>query len=116
ETVLVDGTEGTVAVAPEEGAVQEALDAEEAKLAALRSLSGPGRTSDRHPVQVLVNIAGEKALATASAADSEGVGLFRTEFLFLDRPNAPTKEEQQQGYQRVFHAFAGRKGVVRALD
>src|SRR5829696_6008875 len=116
ETVLVDGTEGTVAVAPDEAAVQEALDAEEAKLAALRSLSGPGRTSDGHPVQLLVNIAGDKDLAPASAADSEGVGLFRTEFLFLDRPNAPTKDEQQAVYQRVFDAFAGRKVVVRTLD
>src|SRR5215218_1898386 len=116
ETVLVDGTEGTVAVAPEEAAVQEALDAEEAKLASLRSLSGPGRTSDGHPVQLLVNIAGDKDLAQASAADSEGVGLFRTEFLFLDRPNAPTRQEQQEVYQRVFDAFAGRKVVVRTLD
>src|SRR5215218_258393 len=116
ETVLVDGTEGTVAVAPEEAAVQEALDAEEAKLASLRSLSGPGRTSDGHAVQLLVNIAGDKDLAPASAADSEGVGLFRTEFLFLDRPNAPTRQEQQEVYQRVFDAFAGRKVVVRTLD
>src|SRR5215211_947076 len=116
ETVLVDGTEGRVGVAPDEAAVQEALDAEEAKLAALRSLSGPGRTSDGHAVQLLVNIAGDKDLAPASAADSEGVGLFRTEFLFLDRPNAPAREEQQEVYQRVFDAFAGRKVVVRTLD
>src|SRR5215211_6502857 len=116
ETVLVDGTEGRVGVAPDEAAVQEALDAEEAKLASLRSLSGPGRTSDGHPVQLLVNIAGHKDLAQASAADSEGVGLFRTEFLFLDRPNAPAREEQQEVYQRVFDAFAGRKVVVRTLD
>src|ERR687898_652600 len=74
ETVLVDGTEGTVAVA------------------------------------------GDKDLEPAAAADSEGVGLFRTEFLFLDRPNAPTLEEQQAVYQRVFDAFEGRKVVVRTLD
>ena len=113
ETVLVDGTEGSVAVAPDEATVQQALDAEQRKLAALQSVSGPGRTSDGHPVQLLVNIAGDKDLAPAAAADSEGVGLFRTEFLFLDRPNAPTLDEQQAVYQRVFDAFAGRK-VVRA--
>ena len=116
ETVLVDGTEGTVAVAPDDAAVQEALDAEQAKLAALQAVSGPGRTSDGHPVQLLVNIAGDKDLEPAAAADSEGVGLFRTEFLFLDRPNAPTLEEQQAVYQRVFDAFPGRKVVVRTLD
>jgi phosphotransferase system enzyme I (PtsI) len=116
ETVLVDGTEGTVAVAPDEATVQAALEAEQAKLAALEAVSGPGRTSDGHPVQLLVNIAGDKDLAPAAAADSEGVGLFRTEFLFLDRPNAPTLEEQQAVYQRVFDAFEGRKVVVRTLD
>jgi phosphoenolpyruvate-protein phosphotransferase (PTS system enzyme I) len=116
ETVLVDGTEGTVAVAPEEATVTEALEAEQAKLAALEAVSGPGRTADGHPVQLLVNIAGDKDLGPAAAADSEGVGLFRTEFLFLDRPNAPTLEEQQAVYQRVFDAFEGRKVVVRTLD
>jgi phosphotransferase system enzyme I (PtsI) len=116
ETVLVDGTEGTVVVGPDEATVKEALDAEQRKLAALQSVSGPGRTSDGHAVQLLVNIAGDKDLEPAAAADSEGVGLFRTEFLFLDRPNAPTLEEQQAVYQRVFDAFAGRKVVVRTLD
>jgi phosphoenolpyruvate-protein phosphotransferase (PTS system enzyme I) len=116
ETVLVDGTDGTVVVAPDEAAVQAALDAEEAKRAALGAVSGPGRTADDHPVQLLVNIAGDKDLDAAAAADSEGVGLFRTEFLFLDRPDAPTREEQQSVYQRVFDAFPGRKVVVRTLD
>jgi phosphoenolpyruvate-protein phosphotransferase (PTS system enzyme I) len=116
ETVLVDGTDGTVVVAPDEAAVQAALDAEEAKRAALGAVSGPGRTADDHPVQLLVNIAGDKDLEPAAAADSEGVGLFRTEFLFLDRPDAPTREEQQSVYRRVFDAFPGRKVVVRTLD
>jgi phosphotransferase system enzyme I (PtsI) len=116
ETALIDGTEGSVVVGPGEAAVQEALDAEAARLAALQAVSGPGRTADGHPVQLLVNIAGDKDLDGAAAADSEGVGLFRTEFLFLDRPNAPTRDEQQAVYRRVFDAFAGRKVVVRTLD
>jgi phosphotransferase system enzyme I (PtsI) len=116
ETVLVDGSDGSVLVAPDEATVQEALAAQEAKEAALQSVSGPGRTADDHPVQLLVNIAGDRDLDAAAAADSEGVGLFRTEFLFLDRPNAPTLEEQQAVYQRVFDAFPGRKVVVRTLD
>ncbi|HEV2824959.1 MAG TPA: putative PEP-binding protein, partial [Actinomycetota bacterium] len=116
ETVLVDGTEGSGAVAPDEATGAEALDAEQRKLAALKAVSGPGRTSDGHPVQLLVNIAGDKDLEPAAAADSEGVGLFRTELLFLDRPNAPPLEEQQAVYQRVFAAFPGRKVVVRTLD
>src|ERR687896_288602 len=113
---LRNRTVATVAVAPDEATVQEALDTERRKLAALQAVSGPGRPSDGHPVQLLVNIAGDKDLGPASEADSEGVGLFRTEFLFLDRPNAPTLEEQQAVYQRVFDAFPGRKVVVRTLD
>jgi hypothetical protein len=66
ETVLIDGTDGSVAVAPDEATVREALDAEQAKLAALQAVSGPGRTSDGHAVQLLVNIAGDKDLAPAS--------------------------------------------------
>ncbi|HKQ00758.1 MAG TPA: PEP-utilizing enzyme, partial [Actinomycetes bacterium] len=68
ETVLVDGTEGSVVVAPDEATVTEALDAEQQKLAALQAVSGPGRTSDGHPVQLLVNIAGDKDLAPADTA------------------------------------------------
>src|ERR687889_388237 len=113
---LAPADTATVVVDPDEATVQEALDAEQRKLAALEAVSGPGRTSDGHPVQLLVNIAGDKDLEPAAAADSEGVGLFRTEFLFLDRPNAPTLEEQQAVYQRVFDAFGGRKVVGRTLD
>jgi phosphotransferase system enzyme I (PtsI) len=116
ETVLVDGTEGSVVVAPGEEAVRQALDADQAKRLALQALGGPGRTADGQPVQLLVNLAGEKDLGTAAAADSEGVGLFRTEFLFLDRPDAPGRDEQRAVYQRVFDAFVGRKVVVRTLD
>src|SRR4029453_15522257 len=117
ETVLIDGTEGSVAVAPDEATVREALDAEQAKLAALQAVSGPGRTSDGHAVQLLVNIAGDKDLAPAAAADSEGVGLFRTEFLFLDRPNAPPPEGQQAVHHRVFYAFGdARAGGLAAAS
>src|SRR4029450_8969857 len=72
ETVLVDGTEGTVAVAPDEATVSAALDAEEKKRAGLQAGSGPGRAREGHPVQLLVNIAGDKDLEPAAAADSEG--------------------------------------------
>ena len=116
EGVLVDGTEGTVAVAPDEAVVRRAVADQEARRLALAAATGPGRTADGHPVQLLVNIGGDQDLAAAAAADAEGVGLFRTEFLFLDRPAAPTLDEQRAVYRRVFEAFAGRKVVVRTLD
>jgi phosphotransferase system enzyme I (PtsI) len=105
-----------VTVDPDDATVNKALAEQEARAAASRSVSGPGRTSDGRAVQLLVNIGGDKDLAGAAAADSEGVGLFRTEFLFLDRPEAPTRDQQQAVYRRVFDAFTGRKVVVRTLD
>jgi phosphoenolpyruvate-protein phosphotransferase (PTS system enzyme I) len=115
-TVLVDGSAGTIMVSPDEDQVAEAARKQEARRAALAASSGPGKTADGHGVQLLVNLGADRDLEGAAGADSEGVGLFRTEFLFLDRGHAPTVEEQQQSYARVFGAFAGRKVVVRTLD
>lgn len=116
DLVLVDGRAGTVAADPEPAAVQAALETEERRRAALEAGRGPGRTADGRPVQLLVNLGSAADLETAAAADSEGVGLFRTEFLYLDRATAPTVAEQTEAYRRVFAAFAGRKVVVRTLD
>ena len=69
------------------------------------------------PVQLLANIGAVEDLAPAAAADAEGVGLFRTEFLFLDRHDAPTPAEQQAATSAVFEAFAGgARWCVRTLD
>jgi len=116
EQVLLDGSAGTVTVSPSPEAVAEATGREERRKAALAASSGPGRTSDGRGVQLLLNIGGEGDLERAVAADAEGVGLFRTEFLFLDRTSAPTVDEQVAVYTRVFSAFRGRKVVVRTLD
>ena len=116
EQVLLDGSAGTVTVNPSPEAVAEATGRQERRKAALAASSGPGRTSDGRGVQLLLNIGGEGDLERAVAADAEGVGLFRTEFLFLDRTSAPTVDEQEAVYARVFSAFRGRKVVVRTLD
>ena len=116
QLVLVDGLAGTVDIEPEQAQVSAAQTRDEHRRQAAATVSGPGRTGDGHPVQLLVNIAGDRDVETAASADSEGVGLFRTEFLFLDRMQAPTVEEQCTAYTRVFQAFAGRKVIVRTLD
>ena len=116
DTVLVDGGAGTVVAAPDPSVVKAALGRQAARRAAMADSQGPGRTSDGHAVQLLVNLGGERELAGAAAVEAEGVGLFRTEFLFLDRPDAPSLEEQQGAYRNVFEAFADRKVVVRTLD
>ena len=116
QTLLVDGGEGSIVVEPLTGTVEEAMAGQARQRAALAASSGPGRTADGHGVQLLVNIAGDKDLEGAAAADAEGVGLFRTEFLFLERPDAPSVDEQREAYARVFAAFIDRKVVVRTLD
>lgn len=116
QSVLVDGTDGAIIADPDSATVDEAIAADERRHAAAASVSGPGRTADGHAVQLLVNIAGDSDLKAAAAVDSEGVGLLRTEFLYLDRGAPPSLAEQRAAYARVFSAFAGRKVVVRTLD
>ncbi|MDT0308754.1 putative PEP-binding protein, partial [Streptomyces sp. DSM 44917] len=114
--VLVDGAAGTVEADPPPESVASAAAAQEQRRRRAAALTGPGRTADGHPVKLLINLGAPNELPAAAAADSEGVGLFRTEFLFLDRAQAPTVEEQTAAYARVFAAFAGRRVVVRTLD
>ena len=116
QVVMVDGAEGVVVVDPDEALVAQRLGRLAARRSALTGVSGPGRTSDGAAVQLLINLGRERDLGVVAAADSEGVGLYRTEFLFLERPDAPSVEEQRGAYARVFQAFTGRKVVVRTLD
>ncbi|MFD0776850.1 putative PEP-binding protein, partial [Streptomonospora algeriensis] len=77
---------------------------------------GPGRTADGHRVPLLANIGGPHDLPAALENGAEGVGLYRTEFLFLDRTDAPGHEEQVAAYRAVLEAFPGGRVVVRTLD
>ncbi|MGH3311677.1 MAG: phosphoenolpyruvate--protein phosphotransferase [Streptomyces sp.] len=115
--VAVDGSTGEITVAPSE-AEQAALArlAAERK-AALDSSKGPGATSDGHKVPLLANVGGPADVAAALEAGAEGVGLFRTEFLFLDdSAKAPSQEKQVSAYRQVLEAFPEGRVVVRVLD
>ena len=116
--VLVDGGSGEVVADPAEAAAATALRQAAARRAALAGApAGPGATADGHRVLLLANVRGPAELPDALAAGAEGVGLFRTEFLFLDRTQPPTVEEQQAAYRQVLDAFpAGAKVVIRTLD
>ena len=113
-----------VAVDAEAGVVEAGIDADrEAELRMratlledqLRAAAGPGRTRDGHPVALLRNIGGAADLDGAGD-ELEGVGLFRTELLFLDRTDPPTFDDQRSMYAAVLRAAGGRKVVVRTLD
>lgn len=116
QRVLVDGGSGHVLLDPEEHVVSQAVATERARQEVFARASGPGRTADGHAVALLVNVGADSGIDAAAAVDAEGVGLFRTEFLFLDRPDEPSVEEQAAAYRRVLDAFAGRKVVIRTLD
>jgi phosphoenolpyruvate-protein phosphotransferase (PTS system enzyme I) len=115
--VAVDGSTGTVRVSPsEDEQAQLASEAEERK-AALDAAKGPGATSDGHKVPLLANVGGPADVSAALEAGAEGVGLFRTEFLFLDdSTKAPSEEKQVTAYRQVLEAFPEGRVVVRVLD
>jgi phosphoenolpyruvate-protein phosphotransferase (PTS system enzyme I) len=116
-TVLaVDGSSGEVFIDPDPDTRIELVRRSERRTQALGTTSGPGMTSDGHPVALLANIGTVQDAERAGAGDVEGVGLFRTEFLFLDRETAPTLQEQVAVYTRVLQAFGPRRVVVRTLD
>jgi phosphotransferase system enzyme I (PtsI) len=116
ELIEVDGGTGEIrlGIGPEEAA--ETNRGEELRRAARAASRGPGRTADGHPVALLLNIGDASGAAAVAKVDAEGVGLFRTEFLYLDRQDAPSVGEQVALYTGVLGAMAGRKIVVRTLD
>ena len=114
--VAVDGAAGTVVVEPDESTVESIRAVAAARSARGGVREGGGRTADGHPVQLLGNVGDAAGMAAALAAGAEGVGLFRTEFLYLDRASAPDLAEQRAAYRAVFELAAGRKVVLRTLD
>lgn len=113
--VAVDGARGSVVVAPDE-ATREAIVRRMERHRALATDTAPGATSDGHPIQLLANIGGVADARSAAGKAVEGVGLFRTEFVFLDAAAEPGVAEQAGIYREVLKAFTGRKVVVRTLD
>ncbi|WP_062526850.1 phosphoenolpyruvate--protein phosphotransferase [Demequina rhizosphaerae] len=113
--VAVDAGAGTLTVDPDDALVA-AIEARAAREAMLASDTAPGATKDGHAVPLLANIGSAEDAARATAAHAEGVGLFRTEVLFLDAQEAPTVERQAHDYRSAIEALGDRKVVVRTLD
>lgn len=114
--VIADAGAGVITVHPSDAQVHEA-DARIADRAA--AATGPitdGALADGTLIPLLANLGSPKDAAKAVELGAEGVGLFRTEFLFLDSTTAPTVEDQQAQYTELLEHFPGRKVVVRALD
>src|SRR6185503_15175098 len=89
----------------------------EAAGASARTLRGqPGRTADGHAIALLANIGRVEDVDRALEAGAEGVGLFRTEFLFVGRSTAPCEDAAATAYRQVLAAFGDRPVVIRLLD
>ncbi len=114
--VLVDGREGKVFLTPSDSDIESRQHREAALRARAAAVVGPGRLKDGTHVTLLAN-AGDAAGALAAASvGTEGIGLFRTELLFLDSQTEPTVAEQVAMYKSVFEPMKGLRVVVRTLD
>lgn len=115
-TVAIDGGVGEITVNPTAQEIELLAERKRRRAAALAGGTGNGATKDGYPVALLANIGTADDARKAAKQPVEGVGLFRTEFLFLDRDTMPTVEEQTATYTEVFQAFGTRRVVVRTLD
>ncbi len=117
---IVDGHTGTFYLDPDEDTIHEMTakqdkDLEERRL--LQELKGKENVSlDGKKINLYANIGGLKDLASVLANDGGGVGLFRSEFLYIGRDSMPTEEEQFQAYKAVAQTLAGKKVIIRTLD
>lgn len=115
QVVAVDASRGLVVLEPDD-ALRDEIARRADAVAELEVDREPGSTADGHRVELLANIGTAADAERAAATAAEGVGLFRTEFLFLEAAEAPSVEDQAATYAQILRAFAGRKVVVRTLD
>lgn len=118
--VLVNGGDGKVIVAPDEEetveyAKREQADSKEQRKAR-KAAQAPGVTADGKRVEIVANVGGVADAPLGIRNGAEGIGLFRTEFLYLDRKALPTEAEQIEAYRTVFELYPEMPIVVRTLD
>lgn len=118
--IVLDGVNNTIHMNPSEAeidklkAFRDEYLQEKEELAKLKDL--PAITLDGHQVEVCANIGTVRDVAGAERNGAEGVGLYRTEFLFMDRDSLPTEEEQFQAYKAVAEAMGSQAVIVRTMD
>ncbi len=118
--LIVDGDRGTVQLRPDQEDIDAFLAERERRRQRLELLSAharlPARTPDGHELTVLANIESVRDLDTFDLAYCDGVGLLRTEFMYLERPEFPSEDEQYRLYRRVLERLDGRPLTMRTLD
>lgn len=119
-TAIVDGYTGIVIVDPDEATVAEYTakrTADEEKKRLLQELKGKENvTVDGRKINIYANISGIDNIGAVLLNDAGGIGLFRSEFLYLENSDYPTEEQQFHAYKRVLESMAGKKVIIRTLD
>ena len=118
--IVLDGSEGIVYVDPDQAVVDEFAAKREKFLKEKKELEQyigkPTVTKDGVHIELVANIGKPQDLEKVLQYDGEGVGLFRTEFLFMDRTAMPTEEEQFEAYKAVAEGLKGKPVIIRTLD
>jgi phosphotransferase system enzyme I (PtsI) len=120
ELLIIDGTRGVLIVGPDERIVEEyrlrksELELERSKLKRLKTARSASLDGELISLQANIELPGD--IAQVRDVDADGIGLFRTEFLFLNRDATPDEEEQFQAYRSVATALKGRTVTIRTLD
>ena len=117
---VVDGKTGSLIVEPDADTLKKYQDQKDEELrqrAMLKELKGKTtETKSGHKIHLYANIGSTGDVASVLANDAEGIGLFRSEFIYLEKDNYPTEEEQFQVYKTVAQNMAGKKVIIRTLD
>ena len=120
DEIILDGSEGVVYVNPEASVTAEYTAKREVFLKEKKELEQyigkPTVTTDGVPIELVANIGKPEDVEKVLQYDGEGVGLFRTEFLFMDRTSMPTEEEQYEAYKKVAVDLNGKPVIIRTLD
>lgn len=117
---IVDGYKGILIVEPDDDTIakyQAQKEEDDQKKQLLQSLKGQKNvTLDGHEINVYANIAGPKDIGSVLDNDAGGIGLFRSEFLYLESDTYPTEDEQYEAYKKVVQMMAGKDVIIRTLD
>lgn len=120
DAIILDGSDGTVILNPDDATLAQYQGKREAFLKEKKELERyigqPSITKDGVQVEIVANIGKPEDVDKVLQYDGEGVGLFRTEFLFMDRDAMPTEEEQFEAYRKVAVALDGKPVIIRTLD
>jgi phosphotransferase system enzyme I (PtsI) len=120
ETVILDGVQGVLIAGPDQATLQHYRERQQQELQRRLDLGlladTPAVTLDSTPITLMANIELPEDIQAVSTASASGVGLYRTEFLYMNRAEPPGEEEQYEVYLSVIEALGGRPLTIRTLD